>query len=281
MRKFLLAHRAGVLALLLSLVSLLLLWSGENTNLGSPREAGMVVTGVFQGGLNSFGYFFGSTFDSISELSRLQEEHARLLDRVQEMERQQSDLDILRRENQSLRKILDFSSAMEARNIPAQVIAKEPGVVFSSFVINKGYNHGVRPQAPVICVVDGRKALVGKISSVSAFTSQVLPLFDRRNNVAGRISESRYEGLIQGNGEVSGTLRMIYVDQQAKSSLGEGDLVVTSGLSAMYPPDIPVGKVGSFTEEPQTSTIEIELRPLANFNRLEYVYVLLPGQEEP
>lgn len=274
MRKFIQSHISGFVLIVLLTISMVVLWTSEQTSLGSPREAGMILSSLVQSSIDETGNLINSTINSFNELGELRKQYELLSQKYQTLERQQSDLAILNQENLRLKQALGFSLELEYRNIPAQIIAKEPGMLFSAFVINKGYNDGVRNQMPVICIMDGTQCLVGKIGSVSSFSSQVVPLFDRRNNVAARLVNNRYEGLLQGSGAYTDKLQMVYMDPKAQSSIQIGDMVCTSGLSSLYPSDIPIGRVSAFSVKPHAATLELEVEPLVDYTRLEYVYVL-------
>jgi len=281
MKKFFLKHQAGFILLILSVVSLLGMWFSNQTNMVSPREIAMVVTSGVQQAVVNVGDFFNSTFNSIHELSDLKKDYALVEKKLQDLEQQQSNIELLRQENQYLKLALGFSQDLSYENIPAKIIGKEPGVLFSSLTINKGYNQGVRPQMPVISIVDGKQNLVGKIGEVSLFSAQVIPLFDQRNNLGARIVNSRYEGLLMGSGAVQTDLSLIFVDPQAQSLIKLGDLVCTSGLSTIFPPDIPIGEISSISLKPTESSLNILVKPFADYSRLEYVYILNKKSENP
>lgn len=63
-------------------------------------------------------------------------------------------------------------------------------------------------------------------------------------------------------------------------TLKEGDLLVTSGLDGVFPPDLPVGVV--FRIDPQQSgsfAYEMDVRPIAsNLNDLQTVFILPPNE---
>jgi rod shape-determining protein MreC len=67
---------------------------------------------------------------------------------------------------------------------------------------------------------------------------------------------------------------MRYVSDQARTEIGYGDLVITSGMSSVYPKGIHIGTVVSVEAQPYDTSLELKLDPIVDFERLEYVFVI-------
>lgn len=241
---------------------------------------GHIATRVFtriQAAVFSIGDFVSRTVSSVQELGRVRAEYAALLARAQDLEEARSDLEALRAENAALKEALDFHSSLSTENIPARVIGKEPGNLFSTLTIDCGSRDGVLVDSPVIAMSEGSAGLVGKVTEVYAESALVLPILDPAVYVAARLAESRYEGLVNGNGQRAGNLLMRYVDRQARFSVESSDLVVTSGMRSIYPAGLRIGMVTAIQGRSYESSLEIDLDPIVDFPRLEYVFVLVPG----
>ena len=50
----------------------------------------------------------------------------------------------------------------------------------------------------------------------------------------------------------------------------------TSGVSTIYPKNIPIGEVVAVEPRPHNLTFAAVVRPFVDFNRLEYVLIVLP-----
>jgi rod shape-determining protein MreC len=244
-----------------------------------PKALGHSIAFVFQQTAGAVGRFFADTVNSIGELSRLREEHEALLARVETYEGLEQDLSQIRAENEQLRNVLGFADRIEYRTIAARIVGKAPGNTFETFTVNKGSAHGVRINQPVVAVTDGAQGLVGRIREVSRRSSMVVPIFDSASYVAARLLEARYDGLVVGDGNESGGLRMLYVENSgvARNSIRVGDSVVTSGLSSIYPPGIDIGRVTSLAAEPYDTSLVINVQPIVDFARIEYVFLLEEG----
>jgi rod shape-determining protein MreC len=130
----------------------------------------------------------------------------------------------------------------------------------------------------VVAFQDGIEGLVGRVVDVGHGSSIVVPLYDSTSFVAARLAKARHEGLISGNGSANEPLVMRYVKKRAKEEVQFGDLVVTTGFESVYPPDIAIGRVNRVRVLEYQSSIEIDLDPILDFSRLEYVFVIKPIQ---
>jgi rod shape-determining protein MreC len=276
-RRFSAKQRTGILLGAFLFVSILLLsFSGRKISF-KPKEVGLSFVSVFQNAFAEAGDFFARTVRSVNELNKLQSEYENLLEQLKTYKTLERDLVELREENNRLREQLHFSSRLAIRHEPAEIIAKDPSNLFNTIVINKGSKHGIKRDMPVIAYQDGFHGLMGKIVNVGILSSEVLPLYDRSCSVAARLQESRYEGLITGQGNNSAYIQMRYVKKRARSEIKYGDLIITSGLSRIYPQGIYIGRVRSIAAKEYESTLTIDIEPIIDFTKIENVFVLKSG----
>jgi hypothetical protein len=74
---------------------------------------------------------------------------------------------------------------------------------------------------------------------------------------------------------------MRYVKKIAIDAFGYGDLVVTAGLGGIYPKGINIGRVRIIRARDYETSLELEIEPIIDFSRLEYVFVLRAAEETP
>jgi len=240
----------------------------------SPRAVGQSIFGTIERGFSAVGGFFARTVTSVRELRNLRAEYNDLVEQLRTSERIAGDVEALERENARLRDVLGFSESLEIENLPARVIAKEPGSFFAGLTINKGSGSGIRRNMPVVANQDGKTGLVGRVTDVGLASSVVMPLFDARSYVAARLDRSRHEGLVRGLGASTNMLRMDYVSEDARPYLQAGDLVITSGMRSIYPEGIQIGIVNAIMGEAYETSLRIDIIPIVDLSRLEYVFVL-------
>jgi rod shape-determining protein MreC len=163
--------------------------------------------------------------------------------------------------------------------IAAEVIARDTDNLFSTITINKGARHGVRKGMPVVAYQGDMEGLVGKVLLVGPGASQIVPLYDPQCLVSARLDRTRHEGLVNGQGKDKDTILMRYVKRTAKDAIEYGDLVVTSGLGGLYPKGINIGRIRDIRAQAYETSLELEVEPIIDFDRLEYLFLVAPSSE--
>ena len=273
-KTFLSRHRTGSLLTAYLVVSLVLLTITSDSVKLDLKKAGVTVVSLVQRGGAETGRFFGRLVNSIGELRRLRENYEALQEQMREYRVNEREIAEMRSENERLREQLEFSKTLTGEYRPAEVIGMDAGDFLSGLLIDKGSVHGIRKNMPVVAFARGFEAIVGKVFQVGPVSSIVLPLFDTGSFVPGRMQSSRYTGLIKGQGTRLDNLVMTSIPKSARGALKVGDLVMTSGLSSIFPPDLYVGRVIQIGAKPWDTSLVVEIEPVVDFSRLEYVYVL-------
>src|SRR5712671_740200 len=153
-------------------------------------------------------------------------------------------------------------------NVPmigARVIGTGAGTASLTIQLDRGERDGIRKNMGVI-TPDG---VVGKVVEAYPNASQVLLLTDKESGVGAMLADSRVQGPVGGQGEP--LLVMKYVPNDDSVNLGER--VITSGMDRIFPRDLPVGTVAEI--KPGNPFKQIRVKPAANLERLEEVFVLL------
>ena len=225
-------------------------------------------------GIYELSSLFSRTVLLIRELADLRKDHAELLQqltRYEELER--SNAEIIQ-ENSRLREQLGFAQTMRFRYVSAQIIGRDPDNLFSAMVINKGSYSGVTNNMAVVAWQNGTQALVGKVIQTGVFESLVMPIFDLGSQISSRFSVSRYEGIVEGQGNPETPLVMRFIPKRARDEINTGDLIVSSGMGGIFPPGINIGRVSSVSFREYEITMEAEIETVIDFSRLEYVFLI-------
>lgn len=260
--------------LLLMVLSIILVSISTNTVQNLPRA---LVTGI-GGGMQKL--FFGvqnfiqRTVFSIRELRQLREEYETLVSKLESFENLERDYVNTLAENERLKEQLSFFESVSSIKAAARIIAKDPGNLYSSYVIDKGSSAGIEADMAVAAFQNGIEGLAGKVLETRHGSSVVLPIYDGRLYVAARLSRTRVEGLVNGQGNPDEPLVMNYVSMLNAQDIQIGDMVVTSGLDSIYPPDIAIGRVKEVRTPKYGSSSIILLEPALAFSRIEYLFIL-------
>ncbi len=238
------------------------------------KSIGFSLMSGSQRGLYAVTGFVTGTATAIRELSDLREKYRELSERLSDYELLQRANADIRIENERLKGLLGFSESIGTRNIPAEVIGRDPNNLYSGITINRGSKQGIRKNMAVISFQGGKTGLVGKVVDVGRATSLVMPIFDFDCFVSARLERSRYDGLVNGQGDSDTPLLMKYVKKRAKDEISVGDEIITSGENPMYPKDVPIGFVSAVRGLDYETSLELDVEPVIDFSRLETVFVL-------
>jgi rod shape-determining protein MreC len=149
--------------------------------------------------------------------------------------------------------------------IAARVIGASASAASQTIQLDRGERDGIRRNMGVI-TPDG---IVGKIAESYSNASQVLLLTDKDSGVGAMLADSRIQSPVGGQGEP--LLVMKYVPNDETVNIGQR--VITSGMDRIFPRDLPVGTVTDI--KPGNPFKQIRVKPAANLERLEEVFVLL------
>ena len=258
----------------LVLFSFLGLFLSSRNDFISIKNFGLSIFSGVRSGINEVSSFISSSFLSIRELSDLRQEYSELVSRIARYEQLERTAAEIRQENFRLREQLGFSENLRFRHIPAQIIGRDPNNLFSTFVINKGQRDGVGVNMPVIAYHNTAQGLVGIVINSGTYESLVMPIYDSSCFISARLSESRYDGIVEGRGNPERHLLMRYINRRARDDIFPGDMVVTSGLGGVYPPGINIGRVSRINFQEAELSMELELDPVIDFSRLEFVFII-------
>lgn len=267
-------YKSSSLLLLLIVISFLSISFSTGVNNFSLKRVGTSVFSIFQLSISSSTNFIADTINSIGELQKLKEEQVYLLEMVQNYQIRDRSFLELKQENERLRKLLNFKNTTDYKFESAEIIAQDPGNIFTSFVVNKGTIHGIERNMPVLAYQNGFQGLVGKVIETGPYSSKIILIIDDISYVAARLLESRYDGLLTGLGTRNGNLIMNYVSKNAFKTITEGDLVISSGMQSLYPRGIYIGRVRSIESPEWQTSLVLEIEPIIDFTKLEFVLIL-------
>lgn len=173
-----------------------------------------------------------------------------------------------RERNEELRELLKFSRNTELSLYPVQIIGKELNQVNNVMTIDAGSDEGLEQGMPLVSA-DG---LIGKVVLVASDYAQVMPYFNTLFRVSAKLQNSNAFGIVRWNRENIDMLEMRYVPQTVPVDTGE--VVLTSGYSQQFPPNIPIGKVIRTEPNQGKNTQRIILKPFVNLYTVSEGFVV-------
>ena len=177
-------------------------------------------------------------------------------------------------ENAELRNALCLRDSVDWHYEAAKVVQMTTNELHNYLTIDRGSKDGiVRGQG-----VRNSDGVVGIIRTVGPNYSVVLPIINTLSNLSCRFSKNDYIGTLQWDGKDSRFAML--ADVAAHMVVNEGDTIVTSGLSPVFPEGIPVGIVENSVLKEGDSYHTIRIHLNTNFKRLKYVEIVQNAHQE-
>ena len=177
-------------------------------------------------------------------------------------------LDEMRLENERLNKLLSLKQNSPYKAIAAKVIGRSPDNWSSVIIINKGDNKGIKRGLVAISYL----GLVGRVIETTASTSTIMLINDPNLSVSGLVQRSRQEGLVSGTLGSSLIMKYLAKDSDIKIS----DVIITSGLTDVYPKGLLIGTVIDIGDEFSGLSRYCLIKPAVNLASIEEVLIIIP-----
>lgn len=213
--------------------------------------------------------YFKNVEDLIKENEALKTQNERLL-------YQNTMLEQYKSENESLKEVLSLKQRyQEYPTLGANVIAKDISNWYKAFNIDKGLIQGIKENDVLL----SGGGLAGHITKVDPLTSTAISIIDDRSSISVKVVRTGDTGILRGDIELAekGLCRL---EIDIESEVVKGDQIITSHLSDIYPPGIPVGVVEEVTTGKNGLTQYAYIKPFVDFKHLENVLVMTSESEE-
>lgn len=171
-------------------------------------------------------------------------------------------------ENKRLRQLLEFGRESSLNLFPVQVVGKELNQVSNYLTIDAGTEQGIESGMPMVAA----EGLAGKVILTDRKYSQVMPFFNTLFKVSAKLQRSNAYGIVSWDENSIEELQLNHIPQTVNVDTGE--VVVTSGYSNQFPPDIPIGKVIRAEPQKGKDTQKIFLSPFVDLHGISGGFVI-------
>lgn len=259
----------GILAIAITVIALFV--GGKNLNASALESVlGFVVT-PFQDLTTGIESWVDNTAESAKDKTMLLEENAKLKEELAKLQDENKRLDQFEKENKALSSLLKISQKYpEFKSTGTKIIAKNPGVWYDTFTINKGTDDSV--SANMVLIAPG--GVVGKILESGNNYSKAQSILDSRSAVPAMSLRTGDLGVVKGDYTLmnSGLCKMEYIDGEAQIAVG--DEIVTSHLSEVYPEGLSIGKVTKIETDTNGLTKYAVIEPFVDLKHLNTLLVI-------
>jgi rod shape-determining protein MreC len=177
-------------------------------------------------------------------------------------------------ENAQLRRLMDAREHLPVRSMMSEILydARDPST--RRVVLDRGTRSGVKLGLPVI----DNAGVVGQVTRVFPFTSEVTLLTDKEQAIPVQVLRNGLRSVAYGRGQ-SGLLDLRFVAPNADIQVG--DVLVTSGLDGVYPAGLAVAKVIQVENVAQGAFGRVVCQPLAGIDRHRQLLIVMSDQPLP
>jgi rod shape-determining protein MreC len=215
-----------------------------------------------------------SVGDYFSSLSALQREVAELKSQQVAAAQALQQAQLQMAENAQLRRLMDAREHLPVHSLMSEILydARDPAT--HRVVVDRGMRNGVTLGLPVI----DNAGVVGQVTRVFPFTSEVTLLTDREQAIPVQVLRSGLRSVAYGRGQ-SSLLDLRFVAPDADIQVG--DVLVTSGLDGVYPAGLAVAKVIQVESVGQGAFGRVVCQPLAGIDRNRQLLIVMSQQAKP
>lgn len=207
----------------------------------------------------------------IRSIQDMEKEICELRLEVRSLRSKMVDYQDLKRQNEQYAKYLDLKKErQDFKFVTAQVIGRDPQELFFGFTINKGTESGIHDGD---CVIT-ENGMVGCVYQAQHCASKVKTILCPDIKVGAYDSLSGDSGVICGNIKLSDQGLTALSLIQSQNSIKKGDIIVSSGLSGMYPRNLKIGKVTAMAYDNVNGLNYAEIEPFEDIRNIRDVLVI-------
>ena len=200
------------------------------------KGAALDVTAPIGRGASSVGNFFGGIIGGIGDYWRAGSKNAELRREVEAARRELVRARAIEFENRRLRQLLGLGGELEDEVTVARIVGSSYASGRRFATLSAGSASGVAIGQPV----RAPEGLIGRVLETGRWAARIMLITDAQSNVPVRLVRDGTSAFAKGTGENLIELRTLEI---GPNPFRVGDIVVTSGVGGLYPPNIPVARV--------------------------------------
>ena len=270
-------NRLALIVLSVSCVGMIGLTTIKNEQLRPIRTAVGYFLLPVQTGVNRVGSAVYSNFKNQEKIRTALSDNESLREQVATLTMENTRLQSDSYELGRLRKLYELNQTYgQYRMTGARVIAKDTGNWFHVFRIDKGARDGIKPDMNVV----GDGGLIGIVTDVGDNYATVRSIIDDVSRVSAMAIQSNDTCIVSGNLQLYANGKLKISDITDTADIKDGDAIVTSTVSSKFLPGILIGYAGDLKTDPDRLTRSGTLVPVADFDTIQEVLVILDLKSE-
>ncbi len=150
----------------------------------------------------------------------------------------------------------------------ANVIRNSYAAKDNILLLNKGENDSIKQDLGVITT----KGIVGIIDNTNANYATVISILNTTSKISAQLKKSNHFGTLMWNGDSAKFIQLIDIPKIA--NIKQGDTIVTSGRSSIFPKNIPIGTVENSKLDNAENYYEVNVKLFNDMTNIEHVYII-------
>jgi len=176
-------------------------------------------------------------------------------------------LDIIEKENARLRSLLSATPKITEQLLISEIINVDVDPYRQLILLNKGSNSDVSQGQPII----DAQGIMGQVVHVGAVSSTAMLITDASHAIPVQIDRTGLRANAFGTGKIN-QLNLRHLTQNVDIEVG--DMLITSGLGGVFPPNYPVATVTKVERTAGEPFATIEATPLAQLDKSREVLLV-------
>ena len=247
MPQFFLNKRLIVLLVsIILLVALIGISLKERNSLTWPEQFVKDTVGVVERVFQKPAKYVAGFFENVEDVKRTYEENKELKAKLDNYAGLSGKVKQLEDDNKKLQELTGKDKLNSGyTEIPATVVSRNPDKWYDLVGIDKGAQQGIKKDMAVLTP----QGLVGRVKSVSQFTSSVIEGYDKEKHL------------------------LLFTKIGSDAEVAKDQLVVTSGLGDIFPKGLVIGTIVDVQPDPYGLTKTAYVKPAADLNDVEHIMV--------
>lgn len=219
----------------------------------------------------------GNFADNIKSIVYVSQENFLYKQKNQELIDKLRNYEAMSAQYENLSRLLNIQKIDKTRSIFTRVSVREPSEWYQWFIVDKGENHGLHNELPVVSPdSEGNLYAVGRILETYKDSSKVALITNALSAVPVQVKGKKIDCLAEGvnNKAIKITYIPLYADIEV------GDILVTSPLSTVFQEGIPVGVVTEISAQQAIDFKTAIAEVLFDSDSLYEAVILVPEEDQ-
>ena len=252
-------------------ISAILLTFTQVVSVSPLREAASRVIVPFQNGINQVGSWMSGKLEAYRNTEELAAQNQELEQKIAQLTEENTRLTQNQNELQRLQELYQLDQDYsEYDKVAAQVISKDPGNWYDTFVINKGSADGIERDMNVIAA----GGLVGLVTEVETNCATVRSIIDDSSSVSAMAVSTSDTCVVSGDLRLMDEGKLAFSQMSAENTVAVGEQIVTSNISDKYLRGILIGYISEVEEDSNHLTYTGYITPAVDFRHIQEVLVI-------